>query len=157
MIRILELALLITFAIPNARVIFDHNPNSTANREFKFKHIASPVKDDAAANAKLTLIDGDLDQGGAELSALIDGRVPVDEDEPGANIFFRAGSSGGRFRMDFTTPIEIIQVNTYSGTQTRVAHSCTSSTPQTDLIRSSIPTRSVESIRRVVAGISLRW
>jgi len=114
MIPIIELVLLIAVGLPDARVTFDHNTNSTANREFKFKHIASPIKHDAAANAKLTLIDGDLDQGGAELSALTDGRLPGDEDEPGANVFFRAGSSGGRFRMDFTTPIEIVQVNTYS-------------------------------------------
>jgi hypothetical protein len=98
----------------DAKVTFDHNSNSTATREFKFKNIASPAKDDAAAYAKLTLIDGELDQGSAELSALVDGRLPSDEDEPGANIFFRAGGSGGRFRMDFATPIEIAQVNSYS-------------------------------------------
>lgn len=95
-------------------VTFDHNPNDVATREFKFKNIASPAKDDAATTAKLTLIDGDLDQGAAELSALTDGRLPSDEDEPGANVFFRAGSSGGRFRMDFSTTIDIAQVNTYS-------------------------------------------
>ena len=50
-----------------ASVVFDHNPNSTANPEFKFKTIASPLKDDAASNAKLTLIDGELDAGSAEL------------------------------------------------------------------------------------------
>jgi hypothetical protein len=97
-----------------APVKFERNPNNEATREFKFKTISSPVKDDAAANAKLTLIDGELDQGSAELSALVDGRLPNDEDEPGANVFFRAGSSGGRFRMDFTTPIDIARVNTYS-------------------------------------------
>lgn len=98
----------------DVNVTFDHNSNSTANREFKFKNIASPVKDDAAAKAKLTLIDGDLDQGSAALSALVDGRLPQDEDEPGSNVYFRAGSSGGRFRMDFSTSIQIDQVNTYS-------------------------------------------
>ena len=108
-----EILLLILFLI-DAKVTFDHNPNSIASREFKFKNIASPAKDDAATTAKLTLIDGDLDQGAAELSALVDGRLPADEDEPGANVYFRAGSSGGRFRMDFTTSIEIAQVNTYS-------------------------------------------
>lgn len=95
-------------------VVFDHNPNSTANREFKFKNIASPSKDDAATNAKLTLIDGDLDGGSAELAALTDGRLPSDEDEPGSNVYFRAGSSGGRFRMDFGSIINIAQVNSYS-------------------------------------------
>jgi hypothetical protein len=98
----------------DVKVTFDHNSNSAANREFKFKNIASPVKDDAAAKAKLTLIDGDLDQGSAELSALVDGRLPQDEDEPGSNVYFRAGSTGGRFRMDFSTSIQIDQVNTYS-------------------------------------------
>ena len=106
--------LLLSLVLTDARVIFERNSNTTATREFKFKNIASPVKDDAAANAKLTLIDGELDQGSGELAALVDGRLPQDEDEPGSNVYFRAGSSGGRFRMDFTTPIEIAQVNTYS-------------------------------------------
>ena len=95
-------------------VVFDHNPNSTANREFKFKNLPSPSKDDAATHAKLTLIDGDLDGGSAELAALTDGRLPRDEDEPGSNVYFRAGSSGGRFRMDFGSVIKIAQVNSYS-------------------------------------------
>src|SRR5690349_3493245 len=107
------LLLLISFW-DSSQVTFERNSISAATREFKFKTIASPVKDDAASNAKLTLIDGDLDQGSAELAALVDGRLPHDEDEPGSNVFFRAGSSGGRFRMDFSTPIDIAQVNTYS-------------------------------------------
>jgi hypothetical protein len=106
--------LIIILLLPDVKVTFDHNPNSAVNREFKFKNIASPAKDDAATNAKVTLIDGELDQGSAELAALVDGRLPHDEDEPGANVYFRAGSSGGRFRMDFATSIEIAQVNTYS-------------------------------------------
>ena len=95
-------------------IVFDHNPNSVANREFKFKNVASPSKDDAAAHAKLTLIDGELDGGSAELAALTDGRLPRDEDEPGSNVYFRAGSSGGRFRMDLGSAIDIAHVNTYS-------------------------------------------
>ena len=95
-------------------IVIDHNSNSLANRDFKFPRVPSPSKDDAAAHAKLTLIDGDLDGGSAELTALTDGRLPRDEDEPGSNVYFRAGSSGGRFRMDFGTAIQIAQVNTYS-------------------------------------------
>ncbi|HJY29760.1 MAG TPA: hypothetical protein VJ306_17150 [Pyrinomonadaceae bacterium] len=106
--------LLLLISFWDSRVTFERNPNNTATREFKFKNIASPAKDDAAAKAKLTLIDGELDQGSAELAALVDGRLPSDEDEPGSNVYFRAGSSGGRFRMDLTTPIDIAQVNTYS-------------------------------------------
>ncbi|HEX6649621.1 MAG TPA: hypothetical protein VF075_08775 [Pyrinomonadaceae bacterium] len=106
--------LLIILLLFDTKVVFDRNSNDAANREFKFKNIASPVKDDAAAHAKLTLIDGELDPSSAELSALIDGRLPHDADEPGDNVFFRSGSSGGRFRMDFGTPIDIARVNTYS-------------------------------------------
>jgi len=106
--------LLLIVLLFDARISFERNANEVANREFKFRSIASPVKDDAAANAKLTLIDGELEEGSAELSALTDGRLPRDEDEPGANVFFRAGSSGGRFRMDFGSAIDVVRVNTYS-------------------------------------------
>lgn len=106
--------LIFLFLALDPRIVFEHNPNSVASREFKFKNIPSPSKDDVASTAKLTLIDGDLDGGSAELAALTDGRLPRDEDEPGSNVYFRAGSSGGRFRMDFGSPIEIAQVNTYS-------------------------------------------
>ena len=108
------LILILILMLSDAKVSVDHNNNDVANRTFKFKNIASPVKDDAATNARLTLIDGDLDAGGADLNALTDGRLPRDEDEPAANVFFRAGSSGGRFRMDFGAPIDITHVNTYS-------------------------------------------
>lgn len=95
-------------------VVFDHNVNDVANREFKFKKVPSPVKDDAAANAKLTLIDGQIDAGSAGLSAVIDGALPTDEDDPATNLFFSAGSSGGRFRMDLGRTTEIAQINSYS-------------------------------------------
>ncbi len=108
------IVLLLILFLFDAKVVFDRNSNDVANREFKFKNIGSPLKDDAAARARLTLINGELDQSGADLSALIDGRLPRDEDEPGANVFFRSGSSGGRFRMDFGEAIEVRQVNSYS-------------------------------------------
>lgn len=95
-------------------VICGFNPNAATNREFKFNNVPSPVANDAAASAKLTLIDGNLDSGSAELNALIDGRLPTNEDDPGANVYFNAGSSGGRFRMDLGQAIEVAQVNTYS-------------------------------------------
>jgi hypothetical protein len=110
----IEILLLMVVLLADAKVTFEHNSNDVASREFKFKNIGSPVKDDAATKAAVTLIDGDLDAGSAELRALVDGRLPHDEDEPGSNVYFRAGSSGGRFRLDFTTPLDIARVNTYS-------------------------------------------
>jgi len=114
MTQLIFLILLMILLLPDVTVTFDHNTNDTATRDFKFKRIASPIKDDAAANSKLTLIDGELDGGSAELASLTDGRLPRDEDEPGSNVYFRAGSSGGRFRMDFGSAIEVVRVHSYS-------------------------------------------
>jgi hypothetical protein len=101
-------------AAAQVKVTVDHNLNASASAAFKFKQIASPIKDDAAAKAKLLLVDGELDGNGAELSALTDGVLPTDEDEPAKNLFFNAGTGGGRVQMDFGSVIEIAQINTYS-------------------------------------------
>jgi hypothetical protein len=97
-----------------AKVTIDHNANSVANRNFKFKNVPSPAKYDAAAKAKLVLVDGDLDANGADLIAVTDGLLPTDRDEPAANFFFNAGTNGGRFRFEFPTALDVLQVNTYS-------------------------------------------
>jgi hypothetical protein len=110
----MRLIALICLFLLNPTFVFDRNGRATATREFKFKNIPSPATADAATNAKLTLIDGEIDGGSAGLSALVDGRLPRDEDEPAANLFFNAGSSGGRFRMDLGKPIDIAQINSYS-------------------------------------------
>lgn len=105
---------LVSASIFDARVTIDHNANSVANRDFKFKNVSSPAKDDAAAKAKLVLVDGDLDANGADLVAVTDGLLPAERDEPGANFFFNVGTSGGRFRFEFPRVMELSQVNTYS-------------------------------------------
>lgn len=120
-------------------VVVNHNPNGAATREFKFKDVPSPVANDAATTAKLTLIDGDLDPNSADLSALIDGRLPSIEDDPGANVFFNSGSSGGRFRMDLGNVIDIAQINSYSwhpnsrGPQLYKLYAAAGTEPQLDL------------------------
>jgi hypothetical protein len=95
-------------------VTADHNTNATATSAFKFKDVPSPAKDDLGAKTKLLLLEGDLDPNGANLIALTDGRLPTEEDQPGANLFFDVGTGGGRFRMDLGSAIEIAQINTYS-------------------------------------------
>lgn len=96
------------------KVTTDHNPNATATSAFKFKNVPSPAKDDAAAKAKLLLIEGQADGNGADLGAVTDGALPTEEDQPAANFFWNAGTGGGRFQMDLGSVIEIAQVNTYS-------------------------------------------
>jgi hypothetical protein len=101
-------------ALAQVRITIDHNPAAAATSEFKFPRVPSPSRDDAGSQAKLTLVDGQLDASGANLSALVDGMLPTSDDEPGANVFFNARSFGGRFRMDLGSAIEIAQVNSYS-------------------------------------------
>jgi hypothetical protein len=96
------------------KVTVDHNIREGASGAFKFKNVPTPAKGDAAAGAKLLLIDGELDSNGADLIALTDGVLPTQEDEPGKNLFFNAGTGGGRMRIDLGGAIEIAQVNTYS-------------------------------------------
>jgi hypothetical protein len=94
------------------QVRFERNANSIANSDFRFQHVPPPWGSQEAA--RIVLVDGRLDPNGADLNALIDGRMPADEDDPGGNVFFNTGSFGGRIRMDFDRVFEIQEINTYS-------------------------------------------
>jgi Peptidase of plants and bacteria len=93
------------------KVAVEHNPDGFA---FEFKSVPVPAKNDAATQAELTLLDGERDQNGGELAALHDGRLPTEADQPEENFFFRAGSDGGRLRLDLGRDITVKQVSTYS-------------------------------------------
>ena len=95
-------------------VTVDRNLGRDANPEFRFKLVRPPVKDDAAARARLTLLAGQADPAGADLSALTDGILPTAENQSKSNFSFDSGSSGGRFSMDLGSVIEIKQINSYS-------------------------------------------
>jgi hypothetical protein len=96
------------------RVNVEHNTGSAATKEFKFKTVPAPAKDDAAAKATVTLLVGESDPAGGDLSVLTDGLLPTKADELKSNFYFASGSGGGRVRMDFGGVIEIKQVNSYS-------------------------------------------
>lgn len=81
---------------------------------FTFKSLPAPSKNDAAAGVAFSLVDGQRDTNGGDLDALHDGRVALQEDEPGASFFFRAGTSGGRIQVDLGRVLPVKQVNTYS-------------------------------------------
>lgn len=95
------------------KVTVDYNELGPAG-SFKFRTVPEPAKDDVGAKAKWLLIVGELDPNGADFNALTDGVLPSTQDQPSANLFFSAGSTGGRFRMDLGSVMEIAQVNTYS-------------------------------------------
>lgn len=98
----------------DVKIVMERNSGAQASRAFRFAEVPSPVKDDLAAKASLMIVDGEIDGNSAALSALTDGMLPGEEDEPDANFFFEQGTWGGRFRMDFGNVIEIAQVNSYS-------------------------------------------
>ncbi len=108
------LLLCATVSPAEIKIVIDHNPNEAAGAGFKFKHVPPPAKDDAAAKAKFSIVEGERDANGAELDALHDGKLPTEEDQPGENFFFNAGTEGGRLLVDLGSAIEIKQVNTYS-------------------------------------------
>jgi hypothetical protein len=112
-----SLAVLASFppiSASQVKIAIGHNTGRDASSEFKFKNVPAPVKDNAAAGAKLKLVVGIADPGSAGLKALTDGVLPENNDDPSSNFFFGAGSDGGRFLLDLGASIEIIQVNTYS-------------------------------------------
>ena len=95
-------------------IVAEHNRNEDAAADFKFKAVPQPARNDAAAKATFSIVDGRSDPNGADVAALHDGRVPSDEDVPAANFFFRAGTDGGRLVADLGGAIDIACVNTYS-------------------------------------------
>jgi hypothetical protein len=105
---------LFAMAFADVKISVDYNGNAVANRDFKFKSVPSPARDDEASKAKVTLVDGEIDGNSADLGVLTDGLLPTDEDQPAANFFFNAGTGSGRFRLDLGAPTEIAQINTYS-------------------------------------------
>lgn len=96
----------------DVQVTVDRNTEGTP--EFKFKNVPAPLKNDAAARAKFTIVDGKSDPNGSRLRALNNGRLPDDDDQPGENFFFDAGTEGGRLQVDLEKAIDIKQVNSYS-------------------------------------------
>jgi hypothetical protein len=96
------------------KVLIDRN--SDGDPEFRFQNVPGPVKHDAAdgANAAFTIVDGTRDPNGSNLRALNDGRLPGQDDDPGNNFFFSAGSDDGRLEVDLRSAIDVKQVNTYS-------------------------------------------
>jgi hypothetical protein len=109
--------LLFTVTLPlpaEVQVRVDHRPPGAGSGDFSFANVPRPRRADAGATAKLTLVDGQRDGNGAALEALVDGRLPTEDDEPGANFFFAANTDGGRLLLDLGRKVTVGQVNTFS-------------------------------------------
>jgi hypothetical protein len=106
-------AVLLVASISHAevRILSDRTDGSA---EFAFNKVPSPSRSDAATQARFTIVDGRPDGNGGGAEKLHDGMIPTEEDQPAENFFFRAGTDGGRLRIDLGGAVDIKQVNTYS-------------------------------------------
>jgi hypothetical protein len=104
----------VSSSLADVKVVVDRNGDPAATSAFKFERVPPPAADDAATKAKFSLVDGIRDSNSAELSALNDGKLPGEQDEPEANFFFDEGTNGGRIAVDLGRASDVAAVNTYS-------------------------------------------
>lgn len=98
----------------SAEVTVKFERNEAGDRRFQFKEIPRPSRADAASTGTFSIVEGQPDPNGAPVSALGDGRLPTQEDEPGRNFFFNAGSQGGKIQLDLGRSINIKEIRSYS-------------------------------------------
>jgi hypothetical protein len=119
-VALLRFGLLFTSAVSaglacaQPRITIAHNDNKSANPEFKFANVPAPSRDDAAAHARVLMVDGEADGNGADVGALIDGVLPTSGDQPRRNFFVTAGSGGARVLIDLGKLMDIAAINSYS-------------------------------------------
>jgi len=81
---------------------------------FAFEGVPTPSDNDAASQARFSLVEGEADANGGGLGVLHDGACPDGEDQPRKNFFFRAGSDGGRLLVDLGRVVAVKRICTYS-------------------------------------------
>lgn len=114
LVAIVHAVLLLGFVQAEVQVTADFCSSEDATAAFKFQKVPTPARNDAAAGAKFTLVDGRRDGNGGGLEKLHDGFLPTEEDQPRENFFFAAGADGGRILVDLGSVIDVKQVNSYS-------------------------------------------
>lgn len=87
---------------------------SAGGSGFKIDPVPSPATNDAAATAAFTLVEGERDRNGADLTALHDGKIPGGEDDPASNFFFSGGTKSGRIAVDLGAVIAVQTIASYS-------------------------------------------
>lgn len=112
------LTTLVILGCPSAAVqaqpVWERLPGETGPASFRFRNVPPPSSTDAATDAEISVIAGQVDPNGADTEALNDGKLPPGADRPEANFFFGAGTPGGRILVDLRQAAEIRRVNSYS-------------------------------------------
>ena len=82
--------------------------------EYLFKRIPPPAMNDAATKAEYKILRGKLDPNSAGMDALHNDKMPANEDQPGENFFFAAGTDGGCLEIDLGRTVLVKQFASYS-------------------------------------------
>ncbi len=93
------------------KVAFGHSAEGAG---FKLDPVPLPALNDAATNAKFSIVEGARDPNGGSLDVLHDGKVPATADAPGANFFFAGGGKSSRLAVDLGSVISVQSVASYS-------------------------------------------
>jgi hypothetical protein len=101
-------------AAAEVKITVDHADNDAAKPGFNSLKVPAPLRGDAGAKAKFSIVDGSRDPASGNVSRLNDGAVPNGSDRARSNFFFAAGTDGGRIVVDLGSVINVKQVNTYS-------------------------------------------
>lgn len=104
-------ALCATVTLASTQVVVEHNDET---RDFRFKTVPRPARNDAATEATFTMVEGRKDSNSGDLDRLHDGKLPTTADMLNANFFFAPGSTGGTVQVDLGRAIDIRDINTYS-------------------------------------------
>src|SRR4030095_6046518 len=111
---IVTLLAVASVAAAEGKITVDPADNDAAAPGFKSLKVPAPLRGDAGAKAKLSIIDGDRAPNSGDIARLHAGAVPNGSDQPGSTFFFRAETDGGRIVADLGSVIEVKQVNSYS-------------------------------------------
>lgn len=82
--------------------------------DYQFKRVPPPAKEDTATKAEYKILRGKIDPNSVGLQALHNDKMPANEDQPGENFFFAAGTDGGCLEIDLGRAISVKQFASYS-------------------------------------------
>jgi len=106
----------IVFALMLPDVSFGqaHVAMESVQSNYLFQRVPPPSMNDAATKAEYKILRGKLDPNSAGIEALHNDKMPGNEDQPGENFFFAAGSDGGCLEIDLGRTISVKQFASYS-------------------------------------------
>jgi len=102
------------FMLPSVSFGQSHVAMESTQSENLFKRVPPPTMNDAATKAEYKILRGRIDPNSAGTQVLHNDKMPTNEDQPGENFFFAAGTDGGCLEIDLGRSIAVKQFASYS-------------------------------------------